>query len=195
MRAPLHCIKLCCRYRKTSHDLIPSRSIKIFPLCLKLYFRQCWAKEPSDRPTFPALRAYLSENFPQALEANQAFQEEGEPSKLSLDIGDKIAVVEGRTEHYYWKGQNQRNFQIGLFPRCIVSPLRKRQSDDISKPLRNSFIHTGHGSINEKSWGSPSFIDEVYLKNPMEPPDLSGIPEETNENATPHLLDRSKRRS
>lgn len=127
------------------------------------------------------------------LEANQAFREEGEAGKLILDPGDKITVIEGKPENYYWKGQHQTTFQIGLFPRCIVSPLRKRQSDDISKPLRNSFIHTGHGSISEKSWGSPCFIDEVYLKNPMEPPDLSGIPEDSDENMAPHLRDRSKR--
>ncbi|CAL8110546.1 unnamed protein product [Orchesella dallaii] len=154
---------------------------------------QCWAKEPSDRPTFPALRAYLSENFPQAMEINQSYHEEGDSNKLTLDSGDKIAVIEGKPENYYWKGQNQRNYEIGIFPRCLASPLRKRQSDDISKPLRNSFIHTGHGSISEKSWGSPCFIDEVYLKNPMEPPDLSGIPEDSDENAVPHLRDRTKR--
>lgn len=127
------------------------------------------------------------------MESNQSFREEAEPGKLPLDVGDKIAVVDGKPENYYWKGQHQTTFTIGLFPRCIVTPLRKRQSDDISKPLRNSFIHTGHGSISEKSWGSPCFIDEVYLKNPMEPPDLSGIPEDSEENAVPHLRDRSKR--
>lgn len=44
---------------------------------------------------------------------------------------------------YWWKGQNQRTFQIGLFPRCLVDPMRKKQGEDISKPLQNSFIHTG----------------------------------------------------
>jgi len=125
------------------------------------------------------------------MQAVQSFQED-EPDKLKVKEGDKIAVIEGRPEHYYWKGQNLRTFEVGIFPRCIASPLRKTATDDISKPLRNSFIHTGHGSVSAKSWGSPSFIDEVYLKNPMEPPDISGIPED---DAPPlRIADRSKRK-
>lgn len=61
-------------------------------------------------------------------------------------------------------------------------------SQDISKPLKNSFIHTGHGSPFGKSWGSPAIIDEVYLNNPMDPPDLIGIKCETH--FTPRLQDR-----
>jgi len=66
---------------------------------------------------------------------------------------------------------------MGLFPRALVDPLRPRIAQDISKPLRNSFIHTGHGAPFGKSWGSPSAIDDVYLKNPMAPPDLLGLSE------------------
>lgn len=61
---------------------------------------------------------------------------------------------------YWWKGQNLGTFDIGQFPRCIVDPMRPKSGNDISKPLRNSFIHTGHGSVSGKSWGSPAFIDE-----------------------------------
>lgn len=32
--------------------------------------------------------------------------------------------------------------------------------NDISKPLKNSFIHTGHGDPGGKSWGDPGAIDE-----------------------------------
>ncbi|KAG8318713.1 Belongs to the protein kinase super, partial [Homalodisca vitripennis] len=61
--------------------------------------------------------------------------------------------------------------------RCLVDPMRRKDPSDISKPLSNSFIHTGHGDPWGQSWGSPSEIDEVYLRNPMEPPDVLGIPE------------------
>uniref|UniRef100_A0A2S2NIV5 Activated CDC42 kinase 1 n=1 Tax=Schizaphis graminum TaxID=13262 RepID=A0A2S2NIV5_SCHGA len=56
--------------------------------------------------------------------------------------------------------------------------MRRKASDDISKPLRNSFIHTGHhGDASGKNWGFHDKIDQVYLNNPMEPPDLlSGRP-------------------
>lgn len=131
----------------------------------------------------------MSRLYPDLLLATQSFSED-DPAKLKLTEGDKIIVIDGKPDHYYWKGQNERTFDIGLFPRCVTSPLRRKLPDDISKPLRNSFIHTGHGSIDEKSWGSPSFIDEVYLKNPMEPPDVLGIIEE--DVPAPRLPDRSK---
>lgn len=60
--------------------------------------------------------------------------------------------------------------------RCLVDPMRPKDPTDISKPLTNSFIHTGHGDPWGPSWGSPSAIDEVYLRNPMDPPDVLGIP-------------------
>lgn len=40
-----------------------------------------------------------------------------------------------------------------------------------------------------KSWGSPAFIDEVYLKNPMEPPDVLGMQEQ---GPAPRIPERTK---
>lgn len=134
---------------------------------------QCWSPKPSERPTFSNLKDYLAEMRPLVLKAQQKIDEEG---KLKIDIADTIAVIDGRPENYWWKGQNQRTFDIGLFPRCITELPRPMNTNDISKPLRNSFIHTGHGSVEGKSWGSPAFIDDVYLKNPMDPPDVLGLP-------------------
>lgn len=59
--------------------------------------------------------------------------------------------------------------------RRSVDPMRRKASDDISKPLQNSFIHTGHhGDASGNNWGFYDKIDQVYLNNPMEPPDLLG---------------------
>lgn len=68
-----------------------------------------------------------------------------------------------RQEFYWWKGQNQRTFEIGVFPRLIADRQKPLKTDDISKPLRNSFIHTGHGDISGNSWGNPGHIDEYAL--------------------------------
>lgn len=73
-----------------------------------------------------------------------------------------------------------------------MDPLRAKVPEDISKPLKNSFIHTGHGSAFGESWGSPCYIDEMYLKNPMEPPDLMGMQTEKNKTTSPQSLDRKK---
>lgn len=85
------------------------------------------------------------------------------------------------------------HFLIGQCFRCVVDPSRRKVGEDISSPLQNSFIHTGHGDPYGKSWGSPAFIDEVYLRNPMDPPDVLGMM--TNPGPTPKLPDRKKSKS
>ncbi|PSN56691.1 hypothetical protein C0J52_00002 [Blattella germanica] len=149
---------------------------------------QCWAKVPTDRPTFQALRDFFSETLPPVMKATQKFDE---PEKMQIEPGDSIVVIDGRAELYWWRGQNQRTFLIGQFPRCLVDPMRKKVVEDISKPLQNSFIHTGHGSPYGKSWGSPAYIDDVYLRNPMEPPDVLGMTQDPG--PAPKLPDRKKK--
>ncbi|XP_025835458.1 activated CDC42 kinase 1 isoform X2 [Agrilus planipennis] len=148
---------------------------------------QCWAKNPQERPTFAAIKDFFRKATPPVM---KALMRQDEPDKLKIHIGDQIAIIDGRPELYWWKGQNQRTFDIGTFPRCIVDPMRPTAPEDISKPLKNSFIHTGHGSAFGESWGSPAYIDAMYLKNPMEPPDVMGIQSESQ--PTPQLSDRRK---
>jgi len=152
---------------------------------------QCWARMPTDRPTFEALKDFLAETSPVIVKARESLQEEG---KLLVEMGDKVYVIEGRSESLLWKGQNQRTFEIGYFPRRIVEDLSGRRVKDISKPLKNSFIHTGHGSHRGKTWGNPENIDEVYLRNPMSPPELTSM-ETSPEKNNPRLLSRSSMRS
>ncbi|KOC68004.1 Activated CDC42 kinase 1 [Habropoda laboriosa] len=141
------------------------------PVMYQLMLR-CWARDPSERPTFASLRSSLTGMVPAVMKAVNHFEE---AEKMIIEQGDQIVILDGRPENYWWKGQNQRTFQIGLFPRCLVDPMRRKQPEDISKPLENSFIHTGHGAPFGKSWGSPIYIDDVYLRNPMEPPDVVGV--------------------
>lgn len=39
----------------------------------------------------------------------------------------------------------------------------KGKFSDISRPVNDSFRHTGHGSILGNSWGSPSFLDPQFM--------------------------------
>ena len=100
----------------------------------------------------------LSIMLPQ-LKFLSVYEEEG---KLKAAAGDVIWVIEGkyekfqyfyifsflimlnfRSDRYWWKGQNQRTYEIGIFPRCHTNPLRPLGQEDISKPLPNSLIHAG----------------------------------------------------
>ncbi|KAL1449348.1 hypothetical protein MTO96_028133 [Rhipicephalus appendiculatus] len=70
-------------------------------------------------------------------------------------------------------------------PRSACESLSRVSTRDISRPLRNSFIHTGHMDVSGRTWGNPGSIDELYLRNPMEPPDLLGLPPENDEPPPP----------
>ncbi|XP_039296989.1 signaling mucin HKR1 isoform X2 [Nilaparvata lugens] len=140
---------------------------------------QCWSKNPADRPTFDALREFFLRHPPPVMQACKEVVEPGggsghpsSGSRLDVNVGDSLVVIDGSPELYWWVGQSCRTYEIGQFPRCMVDPLRPKAAEDISRPLSNSFIHTGHGDPYGKSWGSPAAIDEVYLNNPMCPPDL-----------------------
>ncbi|XP_063298901.1 activated CDC42 kinase 1 isoform X3 [Pelobates fuscus] len=138
---------------------------------------QCWAHKPEDRPTFVALRDFLVEAQPTDMRALQDFQE---PDKLNIQMNDVITVIEGRAENYWWRGQNKRTLTVGQFPRNTVTSVAGLSAQDISRPLKNSFIHTGHGdTVPAHCWGFPDRIDELYLGNPMDPPDILGLDQGT----------------
>uniref|UniRef100_A0A673SVQ1 Activated CDC42 kinase 1 n=1 Tax=Suricata suricatta TaxID=37032 RepID=A0A673SVQ1_SURSU len=173
---------------------------------------QCWAHKPEDRPTFVALRDFLLEVRavlptrawvsqqgsaagwavtclrPQAQPTDmRALQDFEEPDKLHIQMNDVITVIEGRAENYWWRGQNTRTLCVGPFPRNVVTSVAGLSAQDISQPLQNSFIHTGHGDSDPRHcWGFPDKIDELYLGNPMDPPDLLSV-ELSTSRPTQHL--------
>ncbi|XP_056276226.1 tyrosine kinase, non-receptor, 2b isoform X7 [Pseudoliparis swirei] len=134
---------------------------------------QCWAQKPDDRPTFVALREFLLETMPTDMCALQDFDE---PDKLQIQVNDVITIIEGRADNYWWRGQNKRTLKFGPFPRNVVTSVACLSAHDISRPLKNSFIHTGHGDSNpHRCWGFPDRIDDLYLGNPMDPPDVLSV--------------------
>uniref|UniRef100_UPI00358F6B3B activated CDC42 kinase 1 n=1 Tax=Myxine glutinosa TaxID=7769 RepID=UPI00358F6B3B len=131
---------------------------------------QCWAHKPDDRPSFLALKDFLQEVQPTEMCALHDFEEQ---DKLSIRVDDVITILEGRAENYWWRGQNKRSLLVGPFPRNVVTSVAGLSVNDISLPLKHSFIHTGHGASEpHRSWGHPDRIDDLYLGNPMEPPDV-----------------------
>ncbi|XP_062297351.1 activated CDC42 kinase 1 [Scomber scombrus] len=134
---------------------------------------QCWSPKSEDRPTFVALRDFLLETMPTDMRALQDFEEE---DKLQIKMNDVITIIEGRAEHYWWRGQNRGTLRIAQFPRHVVTAVAGLSAHDISRPLKHSFIHTGHGDTDpHRSWGHADRIDSLYLGNPMDPPDVLGM--------------------
>lgn len=40
-----------------------------------------------------------------------------ESGRMNVEVGDKIIVIDGQPDHFWWKGQNLRTFKIGNFAR------------------------------------------------------------------------------
>lgn len=87
---------------------------------------------------------------------------------MKIEQNDTIAIIDGRPELKFIKGQNQRTFEIGTFPRNILEVLRFNRHgtlNTISRPVHGSFQHTAHGSadtVGGPSWGVPSYLDSSY---------------------------------
>jgi hypothetical protein len=56
---------------------------KVFKLWRQILL-QCWAKMPTDRPTFEALKDFLMETAPSVVKAVQSFQEENKLVSLNI---------------------------------------------------------------------------------------------------------------
>lgn len=107
-------------------------------------------------------REFLVGQAPQLVKATSTYCVEG---RLKIEQNDTIAIIDGRPELKFLKGQNQRTFEIGTFPRNILEVLRFNRHgtlNTISRPVHGTLQHMAHGAAAGPSWGSPSFIDSAY---------------------------------
>ncbi|EAT33108.1 AAEL014634-PA, partial [Aedes aegypti] len=77
---------------------------------------QCWDKTPAERPTFAAIKEFLSATPPPIYRAVMNYKAD---SRLTVEQGDCICIIDDRPELQFVKGQNQRTFEIGIFPRTL----------------------------------------------------------------------------
>uniref|UniRef100_A0A1A9W8D5 Non-specific protein-tyrosine kinase n=1 Tax=Glossina brevipalpis TaxID=37001 RepID=A0A1A9W8D5_9MUSC len=98
---------------------------------------QCWDKTPAERPTFAAIKEFLAGTSPPVLKAVRPCLE---VNRLEISVGDNIAIIDGRHELKLIKGQNQRNFKIGIFPRNV---LEKTVNNDLIRPFHDGLKATG----------------------------------------------------
>lgn len=50
----------------------------------------------------------------------KALGSQNEIDKLKINEGDEIAIIDGSAELYWWKGQNLKSYEIGVFPRYAI---------------------------------------------------------------------------
>ncbi|XP_053114769.1 non-receptor tyrosine-protein kinase TNK1 isoform X2 [Hemicordylus capensis] len=132
----------------------------IYALALK-----CWAQNPEERPHFREVVSLLQELRPKEVKASQQL---AEPGWLRLEANDAVTVIEGSASSAMWRGQNQRTLKVGIFPPSAVTTEEAAPpagAPRISLPIRNSFVHLGHGDTDpERSWGTPKRMEEKKSK-------------------------------
>ncbi|XP_078062435.1 uncharacterized protein LOC144488268, partial [Mustelus asterias] len=105
---------------------------------------------------------------------------------LTIRRGDfrsqSLLLVVSRPELVFWRGQNRRTLQLGLFPPACVTPCGSRGAPFISPPLRSSLIHSAHGDIDpRRSWGFPDKVNGMMWnhladnQNPIQLLKMSGL--------------------
>lgn len=124
---------------------------------------QCWDKTPSERPTFAAIKEFLAGVPPLLLKAIVSYTKE---NHLKVELGDLVAIIDGRPDLNLIKGQNQKTFEIGIFPRNILE--KPKPNSDISRPVHETLRHAAHGSAFGPSWGHPGTIDQTFLEDEVQ---------------------------
>lgn len=107
-------------------------------------------------------REFLVGQAPQLVKATSTYCVDG---RLKIEQNDTIAIIDGRPDLSFLKGQNQRTFEIGTFPRNILEVLRFNRHgtlNTISRPVHGTFQHAAHGAAFGPTWGSPSYLDSSY---------------------------------
>lgn len=95
-------------------------------------------------------REFLVGVSPQLVKAAKGLNE---TNRLHIEAGDTIAIIDGRPELKLIKGQNQRTFDIGIFP-CNLLEKTKQTNSDLIRPMHESLRATGHsGSPFGFCWG------------------------------------------
>lgn len=107
-------------------------------------------------------REFLVGQAPQLVKATSTYCVEG---RLKIEQNDTIAIIDGRPELSFLKGQNQRTFETGTFPRNILEVLRFNRHgtlNTISRPVHGTLQHSSHGAAFGPTWGSPAYLDSSY---------------------------------
>ncbi|XP_047021210.1 activated Cdc42 kinase Ack [Helicoverpa zea] len=91
---------------------------------------QCWDLNPKERPTFAGIQRYIETNKFETAIASLSYRR---PSKMAIDAGDAIILIDKRPELHWWKGQNQRTLEVGLFPSTLVANNLKSSKNNAAK--------------------------------------------------------------
>ncbi|XP_039747234.1 ack-related non-receptor tyrosine kinase [Pararge aegeria] len=109
---------------------------------------QCWDLNPKERPSFAGIQRFMETNKCDTAQANLSYRRHGE---MTIEAGDTIVCIDKRLELHWWKGQNQRTLEVGLFPRTLVTMVKSKKGAEVTKksqadsPIRRASIQPTNG--------------------------------------------------
>lgn len=95
---------------------------------------QCWDLNPKERPTFAGIQRYMETNKFETATAALSYRHQGQ---LTIDAGDAVILIDKRPELHWWKGQNQRTLDVGLFPSTLVTTVKNKNNQQSVKKSEN----------------------------------------------------------
>ncbi|CAG4911481.1 unnamed protein product [Colias eurytheme] len=96
---------------------------KACPPDVYMLMMQCWDLNPKERPTFAGILQYMEANKFETAVADLSYRKQGQ---MTIEAGDSIILIDKRPELHWWKGQNQRTLEVGLFPSTIVTVAKNK---------------------------------------------------------------------
>ncbi|KAM3963011.1 activated Cdc42 kinase [Aphomia sociella] len=126
---------------------------------------QCWDLMPKERPTFAGILRYMETNKFETAIAALSYKRQGQ---MTIEAGDAIILIDKRPELHWWKGQNQRTLDVGLFPSTLVTTSKNkhipsstaRKSQTLS-PVRKA---SDSSSTLTTSSNGRDYSDELFRK-------------------------------
>ncbi|XP_026757721.2 activated Cdc42 kinase Ack isoform X1 [Galleria mellonella] len=123
---------------------------------------QCWDLVPKERPTFAGIQRYMETNKFETAIAALSYKRQGQ---MTIEAGDAIILIDKRPELHWWKGQNQRTLDVGLFPSTLVTTAKNKhvpsataKKSQTLSPVRRVSDLTSSSAVTSN--GS----DDVYRK-------------------------------
>ncbi|KAL4714600.1 hypothetical protein ACJJTC_006646 [Scirpophaga incertulas] len=113
---------------------------------------QCWDLNPKERPTFAGIQRFMETNKTETAIAALSYRRQ---DQMTIEAGDAIVLIDKRPELHWWKGQNQRTLEVGLFPSTLISSAKSKTNASSKKPqavspvrrasMQHSFAATSNG--------------------------------------------------
>jgi hypothetical protein len=120
--------------------------------------QSCWQSEPAQRPRFASIKEMLVDV--QFTLADCRHVESSTTDTLPMSVGDKVIVLEGTAEHYYWFGQNTRTRGYGKFARKNIV-IATREHVNVRRrnaPVQQLVSHPLRGAQHTRMHGKARFI-------------------------------------